>query len=347
MKEQPSRATRKDVARLARVSEPVVSWVMSGTAKANRIPEKTALRIRRAARKIGYRPNIWGRLLKTQKSGLLAFISSDLTDPNTAEIVKSVNAAARRRQLGLMIFDLAGDDVISEENRAAFKNCFAEGFIIHSPFQNLAGSRRTFAGKPYCILGNRGNVPAPAIEVDNVYGGELAGVHLIAAGVRRLAVIADCADFSFVAPRLEGIRRAAAGSPCELAEPFYRPRETDAFEAGAQAVRRWQQSGRFPDGIFAMGDMLACGALAECARLGIRCPADVKIVGFDGTPLASYSQPRLTTIIQPFDAMAERAIDALVRLIGGERLKAAEVLVSPEIAVRESSVSAHHADAPE
>jgi DNA-binding LacI/PurR family transcriptional regulator len=310
------KVTRKTVAQAAGVSEPVVSWVMNGTARENRIPEATIKRIESAARKLGYKPSIYGKLLKTQQSRLLAFLSSDLTDPNTGELIKAVNRAARAKGFGLMLFDLAG------EPPEKFDGSFAEGFLLHSPFEESLP--RGFK-KPWLVLG-KDLKEVPSVEVDNALGGELAMRHL-SGRAKRVGVIADCKTFPFTRERLKSCPRAE--------RVYYRRPDESQFEAGASAIESWKQD--LPDGIFAMGDVIALGALSALHGRGVSVPQRVKIVGFDGTQLSRFASPPLTTVAQPFEKMGETCVDMLLALLNGEKVAPRNVLLPPTLVERESS----------
>ena len=72
---------------------------------------------------------------------------------------------------------------------------------------------------------------------------------------------------------------------------------------------------RRPDltAIFAMSDVMAIGAVRALRDRGRRVPEDISVVGYDGIPMASYSVPRLTTVRQDTQRLAERGVDVLLR----------------------------------
>ncbi len=70
---------------------------------------------------------------------------------------------------------------------------------------------------------------------------------------------------------------------------------------------------KFPEvtAIFAMSDVMAIGAIRALIDMGYKVPEDISVIGFDGTMLAEYSHPRLTTIKQQYKALATRSIEIL------------------------------------
>lgn len=334
------RCTRGQVAERAGVSPAVVSYVLGGTARAHRISEATAERVRAASAALGYRPNIWGRVLKTQRSNVIVFVSEDLTDPNTVELIGALGGVVRARGLGLMLSDLGGESLECGEGLRAMESSMADAFLLHAPLHGLpAGSPvGAFEGKPCCVLGRHmpgGSVSS--VEVDNARGAELAVAHLLARGATRLGVIADRREYAYTQARLAGCRKALAAGGQSGPRLRFRAGHEDQLQAGAAAVEGWQKEGLLPDGIFAMGDVMAFGALSALHTAGVRCPAQVRIVGFDGTPMARYASPSLSTVRQPFTAMAESALAMVQALLDGKRLGKKHLLLEPDLVVRASS----------
>ena len=87
--------------------------------------------------------------------------------------------------------------------------------------------------------------------------------------------------------------------------------------------------------LFALNDKMALGALRKLNELGIRCPDDVAVVGFDDIPAASFTIPALTTVHQPLYELGKMACDRLVELIHGKTERVQEV-VPIHLVVRES-----------
>ncbi|MBN1672960.1 MAG: LacI family DNA-binding transcriptional regulator [Kiritimatiellae bacterium] len=335
-----ARCTRRQVAEAAGVSPAVVSYVLGGTAGAHRISEKTAQRVVRVSRELGYRPNIWGRLLKTQRSGVVVLLSPDLTDPSTGELIKALGRIVRARGLGLMLFDLGGDALVSGEDLRTIETSMAGAFLLHLPSDRLLAlcERGRFQGKPFCVLGrDMAGRDCPSVEVDNEQGAARAVGHLLGQGVRPLGIIADRREYPYTQARLKGCRRALKGKARGGMLMRFRAADEDQYEAGAAAVRAWLERGQLPGAIFAMGDVMAFGALNALHAAGMSCPRQVRIVGFDDTPMARYASPPLSTVRQPFTQMAEAALDMVRTLLDGRRLPRKHLLLEPELIVRESS----------
>ena len=94
-------------------------------------------------------------------------------------------------------------------------------------------------------------------------------------------------------------------------------------------------------GIVAYNDLTAIGALRALRRAGIGVPEAISVIGFDDIELAAWTDPPLTTVRQPTDALGRWAVEHLVDLLAGQPVDDATgpVLLEPELVVRESTAA--------
>jgi DNA-binding LacI/PurR family transcriptional regulator len=93
--------------------------------------------------------------------------------------------------------------------------------------------------------------------------------------------------------------------------------------------------------IVCASDVLALGAIRAVRRLGLRVPEDVSVVGFDDSAIMTCTDPPLTTVRQPIEAMGQAAVDLLVSQMTGGGVLADELLFEPELVVRGSTAPVH------
>ena len=93
----------------------------------------------------------------------------------------------------------------------------------------------------------------------------------------------------------------------------------------------------FQDRAQAVAVGIAVGAFDAIASRGLKVPADVSVVGFDDISTASHVFPRLTTMHQPYEALAERAVREVVEMIEGRPPAAARIAFDTELVVRDST----------
>jgi LacI family transcriptional regulator len=140
--------------------------------------------------------------------------------------------------------------------------------------------------------------------------------HLIELGHERIAILYRAP--SPANPRYTGYRRAlkthglAFKKQLALSLPDeYGPRSY--YLAGRALTERLLALPNPPTAILCHNDEVATGALNAAYRLGYSVPGQLSIVGFDGTPLAEFTTPPLTTVRLPFAEMASAAVDLMVQ----------------------------------
>lgn len=135
--------------------------------------------------------------------------------------------------------------------------------------------------------------------------------------------------------RVDGFRVAIADLAPDL--PAHTVEGNFQEQAGADAVARLVATGEPFDAIFAANDSMAFGALRALKAAGRRVPEDVAVAGFDDVPLARYLE--LTTMRVPLDAIGDRAVGQLVERLEGRVLQDMEMLIVPELIMRESTAA--------
>ena len=122
----------------------------------------------------------------------------------------------------------------------------------------------------------------------------------------------------------------SAGSPDELVE-----RSSFSMEGARAAASKLIERGA--TGIICASDVLALGTVRAARRLGLRVPQDVSVVGYDDSAFMNCTDPPLTTVRQPIEAMGQAAVDLLVSQIEGVGVAPDELLFEPELVVRGST----------
>ncbi len=108
-----------------------------------------------------------------------------------------------------------------------------------------------------------------------------------------------------------------------------------SLEGGQAAAMRLLDRG--VTGIICASDPLALGAVRAARRRGLSVPADVSVVGYDDSAFMNCTEPPLTTVRQPIEAMGRAAVELLALQIGGRTVPSDELLFEPELVVRGST----------
>src|SRR5579875_1784873 len=312
------RPTLDEVAALAGVSRSAASRAVNNGSDVSRSAREA---VERAVRERGYVPNPAARALATAQGGavLLAVSHDDpalFADPFFANVIVGVNAALERTDLVLMLL-LADSERGRERLERVLRSRRADGLLLlalhgEDPLLRLAQSLElpvVTGGRP--LHGK----PAWYVDADNRGGARAATEHLIATGRHRIAAITGRLDTEAGVARHRGYQEAMAVAGLDAA----RTEHSDFTEAGG-ATAMASLLRRFPDldAVFAESDNMAAGALRALRAAGRRVPGDVAVVGFDDLPVALTTDPPLTTVHQPVQALGREMARMLLALLAGE-----------------------------
>jgi DNA-binding LacI/PurR family transcriptional regulator len=198
---------------------------------------------------------------------------------------------------------------------------------------------------PAVILGERiFDGPLDHLAMANVDGARAATEHLLAAGRRRIAMIADPEpepDSGVASLRFHGYRDALEGAGIAVDPGLVVAPRRVSMPAGRDALRELLDRGHDFDAVFCLTDTLAIGAMRGLADAGLRVPDDVMVMGFDDILEARFTIPSLSTIDPGHDFMADTAVQMIIERI--ERHEEAgpprEVTAPARVVARESTRS--------
>ena len=309
-----------DIARLAQVSTPTVSRVLSGSAL---VTEETRERVLEVARAQGYAVNRNAQKLRHTRTNTVAVmldfgshVHGAIGDPFIFELLAGVSEALSIRNQDLLLSPPGLNDA------AAFRDFHrargADGFIVlgqgtrDAMLRTLGrqdvplvvwGAVSTDAG--YCAVGS-----------DNLLGGRLAGDHFTAAGRRRWLFIGDIRHEE-LRLRFEGLKTVAEGQDEVTIDLL--PIASMAFTATAETVSAYLVGAPAPDAVFAFSDTAAMAVIGSFKERGQVAGRDFSLVGYNNIPPAAHFSPALTTISQKTDVAGALLVEKLMQQVDGGR----------------------------
>ena len=178
-----------------------------------------------------------------------------------------------------------------------------------------------------------GHVAFPQVSTDDAAAVEQAWAHLHALGHRRIGLLVGPADHS------PSVRKSTAFAALSAKAGMDASRRVGhalfSFEGGQAVAGDLFSAGA--SALICGSDILALGAVRAARRLGLDVPGDVSVVGYDDSAFMNYTDPPLTTLRQPIEAMARAAVTLLVNQISGALPTPRELLHEPELVVRGST----------
>lgn len=329
--------TMSDVARLAGVSKMTVSNVVNNRPG---VSDPVRRRVLEAVQRSGYRLNVNARTLKAGRTGVIG-----LAVPGVDQSYYGM--------LGTLLIEVAkarGFHVAIEETGAAAEGEAAaiaqshklqlDGLIMSAvvldPRERGSAAWGDF---PIVMLGERDfGSSIDHVGMANEAGSKAATEHLIERGCRRIANVTGggLEGVTVVSRRYRGYAEGLTARGIEV-DPALVSLRGMSMEQGRRAVHELHAAGTDFDGVVTVTDTVALGVLRGLADLGLRCPEDVRVVGFDDIPEASYLTPALTTIAPDHRWMAEKSVELIAARLE-DPTRAPEDHTAPfELVVREST----------
>lgn len=333
-KHKPPRSpTAIDVAKLAGVSQPVVSRAYTPKAY---IAKNTRERVLKAAKQLGYRPNMLARSLRTNKSNIIALAISYLENPFYAQVVKELSEQLRETDRHILLF-VAPDDNLPDPALAKGLNYQVDALIMSGTkaSKELAVNFKN-AGVPIVQINRKSNFPGiSTVQGEDHQAGRIIAKHLFAGGHERFGFVSGIAGSSTSLSRLEGYKEYLLSQGVEDIQLAH---GNNTFESAANAVRALLGSKKPPDAIFCASDYMAFAALEVAKKeFGLNIPDDLSVVGFNDVPDACLSAYDLTTFSQPAALMVKKTISLVDELIAGSKRRAQHLIVTGKLIVRGSS----------
>lgn len=311
----------RDVAAAAGVSVTTVSHVLNNVAYA-RVGAGTRERVREAAQRLGYGPNRMAQALRTQRSGMIGFISEEIaTTPHAGRIILGTEETAKARGYDIMIINATstGSEGSRENGVAALLDRQVDGILYATMYHRRFSVPRNLAGLPAVLVDSEDIDHSISCVIPDEEGGARSAVQaLIDAGHTRIGMINNTDDVPATHSRLkafmETLEKAGLAFHPELVQS-----EHSEVPGGYKAALRLLGQPHRPTAVFCYNDRMAMGLYRAANELGVRIPDELSVVGFDNQELiAENLHPALTTVALPHYEMGAWAAEHLIDAIEGK-----------------------------
>jgi LacI family transcriptional regulator len=321
------------------LSPTTLSLVLNDSPLASAIPQETKDRILVAAREFNYRPNFIARSLRSARTFTLGVLAPEISGGYASEVLGGIEGHLLKE--GYFYF------VASHHHRQELLKRYTQ-LLVERCVEGLIAVDTPHLARPalptVCVSGHD-NAPGGAnIALDHERAAVLGLRHLIELGHSRIAAIKGQDFSSDTEVRWTAICEVAKRLEVPITPELTSQLEGDSPspETGYLATKKLLERRAPFTALFAFNDISAIGAIRALREAGLGVPEDVSVIGFDDIPAAAYNYPALTTIKQPLREMGRLAAEHLLKRItnGAQSEFPEEVMVEPELVVRQSSASA-------
>ncbi|MCI1914910.1 MAG: LacI family DNA-binding transcriptional regulator [Bifidobacteriaceae bacterium] len=321
-----------DIAEAAGVSIGTVSKVINGR---RGVSLATREKVEKVLTTIGYEKP----LVSTKTNQTIEFVVAGLENNGSFELVRELTYEAQNELIGVTVNRIrSGDD--PKQHFAAILDRNPLGVVLLLS-DNLAKERKLLASRNVpCIVINpvrRLDTATMTIDIDNWSGGIMATRHLIDLGHTRIGAITGPVDFPSSIARSAGYETALKRAGI-TPEPALMARGNYLSTTSYAAACRLLDMKDRPTAIFAFNDLSAVSLYKAARERGIRIPEELSVVGFDDVFPAQYLSPELTTVNQPFRAIARKAIEMILESRNGS-LEERDAILPTHLVIRSSTAT--------
>jgi DNA-binding LacI/PurR family transcriptional regulator len=323
-----------EVAKQAGVSEATVSRVLNGKPG---ISEATRAAVLTALDVIGYeRPT----QLRRGRARMVGLVVPELQNPIFPALAEVIGGGLAQRGFNAVLCTRTGSmsereyvDMLLDRQVAGMVFAggqYAEADAPHEHYERLRRLRLPVV----LINAAADNMEFPRVSTDDAVAMEQAHTHLTSLGHEHIGLVLGPPDHIPSRRKLEAYE-AAEKHAGRAFQPELVERSMFSLEGGQAAANRLIAHGA--TGIICASDPLALGAVRAVRRRGLAIPADISVVGFDDSAFLNCTDPPLTTVRQPIEAMGRAAVAMLTSEMEGARVPAEELFFEPELVVRGST----------
>lgn len=329
-----SRVTLSDLAKSLHLSTCTVSKILNKSFDGFTYSPETIRRVEAAARRLGYRVNVQARALRTSRSSLIGFVLPTARVSMFGDLTDHLELALRPHGFQLLIAHSQNSDKSEKELVAAVLSRGVDGLFWIPSRETIDAARHEIPGRFPLVILDRPGCLRGAVHVltDNRASARLLAERMKAAGHRRiLAANAPAGDRS-MRERSQGLRDVF-GAGLRLCESENSP------AAARIAVRNALKKRHRATALVALSEPLALGSLAALRDVPVEIPGELSFATFDDFALAEHWSPPITRLCQNVEALAGRAVEALLGQVRGHAAKPIEHRIAADLLWRESVAS--------
>jgi len=334
-----SRSTLKDVANAANVHISTASRALNPETRHLIGPDVVA-RVREVARKLDYRVNVVASSLRTRRSNAIGVLIPDLLNAVFPPIIVGIQETVSQEGYEITIAS-DGDDVARHATvLEGMLSRQVDGLILATAtLKDPALTDLIDRNIPVVMVNRRDNKGrASSVVTDDDRGIALVVEHLVSLGHRDISHIAGPQNLSTGLTRLQGFVAAMKANGLTVVPSRIVTADSFTREAGSRAASQALTGRTRPTAVVAANDLLALGCYDALKSMGMHCPSDLSITGYNDMPLVDMVSPPLTTVRIQHYQIGSEAARLLLRKLAEPRSPIVDTVLHPTLMVRESTM---------
>lgn len=328
--------TIREVAKAARAS---VSTISAALNNSDYVSAEMRSRIQNAIKQLKYRPNDLARGLRLQKTHTIAIIVPDLSNNFYVDLVRGAKDYSASVKYTILIGDSREKWDEERHYLDSFHRRRVDGVIRVPAIDAVAKKATPIVGNIPVVYADRypstRDSSVGRVGVDNTLAADNATRYLLSLGHRIIGIITGDTSSGTSADRLKGFLQALRSAKIRADRSLMHAGHND-MESGHEHALQLLKSPQRPTAIFCTNNMMALGALEAIQEIGLRCPDEISLLGFDDFYWSTLLRPRLTVVRQPASDVGMLAARMLIDHVEGRPKVATPVLLATQLIVRDS-----------
>lgn len=338
------KVTIKDIAKIAGVSHSTVSRALNDSPQ---ISEVTKNKIKDIAKVMNFEFNAGARSLSGRRTGNIGVVYEATLDHFTSslyinQLFVEVRLALEKMEMDAIILEAYNPETGKSNIERLLKQQKVDGFlIVHDNINKKDYMSIKDSGLPMVQLHlvpkyfNKDNLNC--FFTDHEYGGWIATEHLLKSGCKRiLTILPNDLDSDEYQKRTLGYKKALESYGITFDKDLVIATDS-TYNHGYNLFYTIPEIIESVDGIFFQTDIQAFGFLSGARERGLKIPEDLKVIGYDDTPICESTNPKLSTIHQPRKLLAELSCSRIMELFRNEAGgNVVHKVLLPSLVLRES-----------
>lgn len=328
--------TIKDIAKQLGISASTVSRALKDHPD---ISEKTKIKVKALAKELNYKPNLIALSLQSSKSNVIGIIVPQIVHYFFSTVISGIEEYAGKRGYNVLI---------CQSNESAEKEVSNTQTLISSRVDGIIVSRtkNTEDFKHFRNIQNN-NIPmvffdrtchglkSDKVIIDDYKAAYEATEYLINTGCKNLVHFSGPENLKISSKRMWGFRDVLKNHNIPFKEEYII--KADNLTEGQRETEKLIRNKMIPDGIFAVNDMTAAGAINALKKYNIKIPDEVSVIGFTNGLISTITDPPLTTVEQNGYIMGCKSAELLIKRIENIDAPLVSEIIPTKLIIRNST----------
>lgn len=328
----------KDIALKANVSITTVSFIINGKAKEKSISDAVIKKVQQIIIDSGYKPNQIARSLRTGNSNIIGLIVEDISNSFFSRIARLVEDKAYKKGYKIIYSSTENNVEKAQELINLFKSRKVDAYII-SPIKGIEEEIQILKDEQKPVIFFDRNLPAlntNYVGANHFEASYQAIESFIKQGKRNIALVTTDIDVQQIAERFEGYKKALT----DYALPFNEdlvlriPFKQDEAVTIEQLINLFKNT-EVDAALFAT-NYLTISGLKALKQINKKLDDQFAIIGYDDHEAFELHTPRISTIQQPLEEIAETIIKLILnQLTSKTKLPDQQIIIPAKLIIRD------------